>query len=515
MKKRAFLLFLFLIQTIAAFAADRLEERIQKILARPEFRHATFGIEFYSLDQKKPVFTQNADKFFIAASTTKLITCGSAMELFGPDYRFHTRVYRTGEMQPDGTLNGDIVIVASGDPNLSGRITDDGKLAFENEDHSYGGKDSHGLGDPLRVLREFAAAIASKNVKRITGRVLVDATLFSGGEKELGTGVVISPIVINDNVVDAIITAGEKEGDPALLKISPVTSYLHFVNKMTTGKPDSRSEIQLESDVENSDGSRTITGSGTISSGDPVGMSSYPVPDPVRYAEVLFAEVLREKGITANPPLKEDRPDFKKLAEFYVPERMLVEHVSPPMTEEIKVILKVSQNLHASMMPFLFSSIVAKKEVPQSGFDLMRDFLSKSLTDISGASQSDGAGGSAHFTPDFMVHFLEFISKQKYFSAFHDALPILGHDGTLFEIQVKSPAAGHVFAKTGTWTDGDLLNHGVMVGGKGLAGYLTTTKGEHLAFAIYANNVPVSDKPNAVRDIVGQALGEIAAAAYD
>jgi D-alanyl-D-alanine carboxypeptidase/D-alanyl-D-alanine-endopeptidase (penicillin-binding protein 4) len=185
------------------------------------------------------------------------------------------------------------------------------------------------------------------------------------------------------------------------------------------------------------------------------------------------------------------------------------------MTEEIKVILKVSQNLHASMMPFLFSSIVAKKEVPQSGFDLMRDFLSKSLTDISGASQSDGAGGSAHFTPDFMVHFLEFISKQKYFSAFHDALPILGHDGTLFEIQVKSPAAGHVFAKTGTWTDGDLLNHGVMVGGKGLAGYLTTTKGEHLAFAIYANNVPVSDKPNAVRDIVGQALGEIAAAAYD
>jgi len=100
------------------------------------------------------------------------------------------------------------------------------------------------------------------------------------------------------------------------------------------------------------------------------------------------------------------------------------------------------------------------------------------------------------------------------FSAYHDALPILGKDGTLFEIQVNSPAAGHVHAKTGTWTDGDMLNHGVMVGGKGLAGYLTTRKGERLAFAIYVNNVPVSDKPNAVRDIVGQALGEIAAAAY-
>jgi PBP4 family serine-type D-alanyl-D-alanine carboxypeptidase len=515
MKKRAVLLFLLLIQTVAASAADRLEARIQKILARPEFRHATFGIEFYSLDRKKPVFTHNAEKFFIAASTTKLITCGSAMELFGPDYRFHTRVYRTGKILPDGTLNGDLVLVASGDPNLSGRITDDGKLEFENEDHSYGGKDSHGLGDPLRVLREFAASIAAKNVKRIAGRVLIDATLFAGGEKELGTGVVISPIVVNDNLVDAIITPGEKEGDPAILKISPITSYLHIVNKITTGKTDSRSDVQLESDVENSDGSRNVTVSGNISNGDPVGMSSYPVPDPTRYAEVLFAEVLREKDITANPPLKEDRPDFKKLSESYVPEQMLAEHVSPPMTEEIKVILKVSQNLHASTMPFLFSAIVAKKEVPQSGFDLMHDFLSKSLSDISGASQSDGAGGAAHFTPEFMVHFLEYISKQKYFSAFHEALPILGRDGTLFEIQVNSPAAGHVFAKTGTWTEGDMLNHGVMVGGKGLAGYLTTTKGEHLAFAIYANNVPVSDKPNAVRDVVGQVLGEIAAAAYD
>src|SRR5258708_3485981 len=105
MKKRAVFLFLLLIQTAAVLAADRLEARIQKILARPEFRHATFGIEFYSLDQKKPVFTHNAEKFFIAASTTKLITCGSAIELFGPDYRFHTRVYRTGEILSDGTLN--------------------------------------------------------------------------------------------------------------------------------------------------------------------------------------------------------------------------------------------------------------------------------------------------------------------------------------------------------------------------------------------------------------------------
>jgi PBP4 family serine-type D-alanyl-D-alanine carboxypeptidase len=244
-------------------------------------------------------------------------------------------------------------------------------------------------------------------------------------------------------------------------------------------------------------------------------MFSYPVADPTRFAEIVFTEALREKGITANPRLKEENPDFKSLAANYTSSNSVAEHVSPPMTEEVKVILKVSQNLHASAMPYLFSAILAHKEAPQSGFDLMHDFLERAGLDLSGASQSDGAGGAAHFTPSFMVDYLEFISKQKYFEAFDRALPILGKDGTLHEIQTSSPAAGHVRAKTGTWTESDLLNKNIFVGGKGLAGYMTTKDGEHLVFAAYINNLRVGLQPDAVRDIVGQALGEVAAAAYD
>ena len=43
---------------------------------------------------------------------------------------------------------------------------------------------------------------------------------------------------------------------------------------------------------------------------------------------------------------------------------------------------------------------------------------------------------------------------------------------------------------------------------------MTTSKGEHLAFAIYVNNVSVPTERDAVKRITGQALGEIAAAAY-
>src|SRR5712664_2492863 len=99
-----------------------LTERIQRIMDRPEFRHAIFGIEFSSLDTGKPLYTLNAEKLFIPGSTTKLLTEGTALELLGGDFRFHTRVYRTGSITANGTLEGDLVLVASGDSNLSARI---------------------------------------------------------------------------------------------------------------------------------------------------------------------------------------------------------------------------------------------------------------------------------------------------------------------------------------------------------------------------------------------------------
>ena len=150
----------------------------------------------------------------------------------------------------------------------------------------------------------------------------------------------------------------------------------------------------------------------------------------------------------------------------------------------------------------------------QAGYDLMREYLQKAGLDLSGATQGDGAGGAAHFTPDFMVSYLAFMAKQPSFADFSRALPILGRDGTLAKIQKDSPAAGHVLGKTGTFVETDALNRGLVVNGKGLAGYLTTRDGRRLAFAIYANNVKVPNEA-AVQSLVGQALGEIAAAAYD
>ena len=101
------------------------------------------------------------------------------------------------------------------------------------------------------------------------------------------------------------------------------------------------------------------------------------------------------------------------------------------------------------------------------------------------------------------------------FAKFTAALPILGKDGTLYNIQPQSPAADQVHAKTGTFVVGDPLNRMMLVIGKGLAGYMTTASGTRLIVVVYANNVAVWTTPDEVTRVVGQALGEVAAAAWE
>ena len=161
-----------------------LGERIQPVINRPEFAHAMWGIQFISLDSNRTVWALNEDKLFTPGSTTKLLTEGTAMGVLGADHRFTTRVYRTGPVRA-GVLEGDLVLLASGDPNLSARLKPDGTLAFENEDHSYDGDPSTKAvpGDPLQVLRGLAKQVKAHGITRVRGAVIVDASLFPEGER--------------------------------------------------------------------------------------------------------------------------------------------------------------------------------------------------------------------------------------------------------------------------------------------------------------------------------------------
>ena len=498
-------------------SAGALAERIQKVMARAEFAHANFGIEFIALDTGKIVYALNANKMFVPASTTKLLTEGTLLAKLGPDYRFHTRIFHSGSLESKGKLKGDLVLVASGDPNLSNRERPDGTLAFVDEDHSYNGPALES--DPLVIIKQLAKDVAAKGVRKIEGRVLVDASLFPDGPREGGTNVVMSSIMVNDNVIDLTATPGARAGFPASCSASPQTKYASFACHVGTGPAGSKSSLELSDPETNADGTVSVDLSGTLAVGSQPTTAAFPVPSPTTFAQTVLGEALTAAGISIKPPKHETSPDFASLSRSYTSENQLAEHVSLPLSEEVKVTLKVSQNLHAGMGPYLLGLLPGKnsKDPLNAGFATERDFLQEANLDLSGISQGDGAGGdwADLFSPDFVCRYLVYWTTRPEYPLFLRSLPILGKDGTLAKIQTTNPGAGYVFAKTGTFGSDDRVNSKMMLNGKGLAGYIITASGRKLAFAAYVNHVSLPPDPETAQTVAGQALGEIAAAAYD
>ena len=157
-------------------------------------------------------------------------------------------------------------------------------------------------GDPLLVIRELAAQVAAKGIKHVSGRVLVDATLFPEGGREDGTQAVISPICVNDNIIDLTVSPGATEGAPVAISVSPATAYVTFVNQAVTAPANSKPNIQPPNETANPDGSYTVTVTGTFPLGKAPILYAYDVPAPSRFAQVAFAEALAKRE--SPPPFR-------------------------------------------------------------------------------------------------------------------------------------------------------------------------------------------------------------------
>ena len=489
----------------------------------PRLKHSLVAGEVYDLDSHQVLYARNSRVLMVPASTTKLLTEGTSLALLGPDFRWTTPVYRDGPVDANGVLRGNLILVASGDPNLSQRIQSDGTLAFQNEDHAYDGSPATRavLGDPLAVLRDLAVQVVKAGIKVVRGNVVIDSQLFPDQGTEDGTGTTLSSIIVNDNLVDVTITPGANPGDSVSIAVSPQTPYVKFINDATTGARKSDATIDMSLDHKTSDGDHVVTIKGSQPPGRSV-LYAYRVTDPKRFAQDAFIVALDDAGIVI------EAPDYlRELSRFspapgegnpnelqsYGDGKLVAQHVSPPLFEDVYITLKVSDNLHAALMPYMWAVYLAKakSDYLKAGFALEARMLSSAGLDLNQAAQYDGYGG-AYFTPDFMVHYLAWARAQNWFHHLIRGLPIMGIDGTLAGIQTTSPARGKVSAKTGTDGSENFLNNGEIVE-KGLAGYITARGGRHVAFAFYlsAMNGPHDEDTG---HVAGEILGAMAAATY-
>jgi D-alanyl-D-alanine carboxypeptidase/D-alanyl-D-alanine-endopeptidase (penicillin-binding protein 4) len=504
--------------TRASGAGNSLADRLDELMTSGEYRAAHWGVMIVDAKTGETIFERNADQMFCPASVTKLFTTAAVLVDLGGDFRFKTPVVRLGDVDSHGALRGDLILVAQGDPNLGGRLGPDGTLLFQDHDHSYANgnfKSTLVPADPLAGLDHLARVVRESGIKEITGNILVDDRLFEPAQSTGSGPTRVSPILINDNVVDVVIAPGANAGDPAKVRIVPNTSAVAYdaqVETIAKGIAPSLRVIPL--------GVNRFEVRGRIPVGREPIVRIYEVDDPASFARSLFIERLRSRGVVvvASPLGSNDRdrlPDRRTIADAPV----VAEFTSPPLTEELRVVLKVSQNLHASTLPLLVAARHGARTLDQA---LAREGsnLKKLGVDIDTISFGGGAGGSRSdlVTPRTTTVLLRAMMRRSDFTAYESALPVLGRDGTLADaVSQNSPARGHVRAKTGTYFVQDGLSGKIVLTSKSLAGYMETASGRSLVFAFFLNDVPItihSDDDPEGGERAGKRLAKMCEACY-
>lgn len=472
----------------AALASGGFEEAYRSITGKPEYRYASWGLLVEDLATGKVLFSQNAMNRLAPGSTVKSFTTLAAMDALGADHRFKTPVYAVGTVDTNGRLEGDLVLVAQGDPTLGGRTKPDGTIDFTNMDHG----DANALGtsgltpeNPLAGLEDLAKQVAASGV-RSARDVLVDDRLFDDPRLK---DYPLSPILVNDNLIDLMVKATQP-GQPAAVTWRPQSAAFRVVSEVQTI---AKGETDL---AVSSPEPGVILVRGTIAASAASTVRAFTVPDPASFARTCFVEALLRHGVTVDAKAsgangRERLPDPKVCAGL-TPVAVLT---SPPFSEDVKLTLKVSQNLHADTYPLLIAAASGKRTFYE-GLAKERETFRAMGMDLDALSLGDGSGGASsdRVSPKAAVQLLTAATRRKDFAVFFNALPILGVDGSLADVATPgSKAIGKVRAKTGTVGDYDSLNDRGILLAKGLAGYVEASSGRRLVFAIYVNNVPYSD----------------------
>ena len=500
-----------------------LDVAIKEIINRPEFSGALWGMEFSVAGASENIISLNREQFYQPASSLKIFTAGTVFEALGADYLFHTPIYRTGSIV-DGVLKGDLVLVGSGDMLLGGRINPDGTINLPETDHTYGtSATAVPVSDsPLASLYDFAEQIAANGIESIEGNIIIDDSLFPLANDNLGgTGdYSISPIMINDNLIDILITPGEKEGDPAAIKVMPETPYVTFINEVTTVAPAGNLSPGMmvrkpgfESDTMNPDGTRTVTVTGSVASDTEPVLSVYCIPDPARFVESALAMVLEEKGISANVDLLEEY-DFDALSTHYTEENKVAELISPPLAMELMPMMKLSSNMHTAAWPHVVGAIVTgeSEHARMRGFEIQAEMYERIGVEINVPLEDIQNVSSIRYAPKSYTNYLNYLTEQAWFDEYITILPILGVDGTLGAVEPGSAAAGNVFAKTGggmnsRMVDGERQAYIVSA----LAGFMILPDDQIVTFSIFTDYETSSPSMNPARS----AINDIVSAVYE
>jgi D-alanyl-D-alanine carboxypeptidase/D-alanyl-D-alanine-endopeptidase (penicillin-binding protein 4) len=369
------------------------------------------------------VYDRNAKVGMATASTQKVITSTTALELLGVDYQYQTELAYSGKIA-NSTLSGNLYLVGSGDPTL-------GSWRYDNTKEQL-------------LLNKWVAALKQAGIKKIDGAVIAydkkfESQTIPGGWiwDDMGNyyGAGASGINWRENQYDLKLKSGSQPGDAvSITGTIPKLYNINLVNELTTGKAGSGDNAYIYL--------APYANNGYVRGTIPPAQSAFTIsgsfPNPAAELANVFKDELVKQGITVTSDINSNTVAIPAVT-------ALLTHTSPTLDSMNNWFLKKSINLYGEALLKTLGFEKKKEGSTQAGLSVVKDFWKNNGIDILSIRMIDGSGLSPQnrLTPEALVKVLQYARTRPWFKAFYNALP--EYNG----IKMKSGTIGGVKSFTG------------------------------------------------------------------
>lgn len=406
---------------------------IDSIVNRPEFGRSRWGILITALSSSQPLYSRDAQKYFIPASNVKLLTTAAVLTELGANFRIRTSVYGDADH---------LRIFGRGDPSFT-----------------------------TAQLQTVAQKLVSQGIHQIN-QLIADDSYFQDPatnptwewqDIQAGYGAPVNSLILNRNEMGFSLVP-QALGQPL---------QVHWDNP-SEGKDweienNSQTVTKTESEfVEvGRDFSRNLLRvGGQLQVGSASETASVAVINPTQNFLDQFKNILQHNGIKVN----QIRVIHQQPIQDRHPELAVIE--SPPLSELITETNRESNNLYAEALLRILN------QGKPNATEALKPILTRLGVNPDGYHLADAAGLSRqnYVTPEALVQTLRGIMRSPAATVYRSSLAVAGQNGTLQNRFLNTPVQGKLQGKTGFLT-------GVVA----LSGYLTVPGYDTLAFSILVN----------------------------
>ena len=446
-------------------AQNPLQASIHAWVADQDLQQGAVSVAVIDVNTRQLVGSWDPHALLTPASSLKVLTTSTALITLGPDYRFKTELQYDGVIDANGILQGNLYIKGYGDPVL--------------------GSDQMEAVDGLdEVMQAFQDAVQTAGIRKITGRVVGDASFYSGApapaswlEQDAGNyyGAGVWALNIHENLYYLPFQQNAKlHGQPKMLDPYPPVPEITFFNELQSGARGSGDNAYIYGGPY--DYYCPVKGS------IPLGTGTFrikgAVPDPPLLAAQLLSKTLVAHGVDVVqlPMAKKEAGGSGR--------KVIYTHYSPSLAKIVERANQESVNLYCEAMLPAIGMKKYGEGTRAAGIQAVKECWTDRGVSLEARSMADGCGLSV----DNRVssYQLAQIMRKIYvdpqlWPVFGPSLPVAGKSGTLSDLLKGTAAEGRIQAKSGS-----------MKSVRSYTGIARTRSGRALAFCMIANDFSCS-----------------------